>query len=80
MKNVTVTLPEDLALWLRVHAAKQNRSVSSWLGEQVAKLKQQEDDYEVAMERFLAREPQELKRAGTRYPARETLHDRASLR
>ena len=33
MKNVTITLAEDVALWLRVRAAEQNRSVSRWLAE-----------------------------------------------
>ena len=33
MKNVTVTLPEETALWLRVRAAEQDRSVSRWLAE-----------------------------------------------
>ena len=28
MKNITVTLPEDLARWVRVRAAENERSVS----------------------------------------------------
>ena len=32
MKNVTVTLPEETALWLRVRAAEQDRSVLALAG------------------------------------------------
>ena len=31
MRNVTVTLPEDLALWLRVRAARIGKSRVGWL-------------------------------------------------
>ena len=60
MKNVTVTLPEDTALWLRVRAADANRSVSSWLAETVEEMRRREDDYEVAMARALARKPRKM--------------------
>jgi len=33
MKNVTITLDEETAAWARVHAAKQNMSVSRMIGE-----------------------------------------------
>jgi hypothetical protein len=80
MKNVTVTLAEDLALWLRIRAAENDRSVSSWLGELIAGWKRREDEYQLAMERYLAAEPEKLKQPGDRYPTRESLHDRAGLR
>ena len=82
MKNVTVTLPEDVALWLRIEAAKRDRSVSSWLAELLEGMRRQEDEYDVAMERFLARarQPRPLKRPGDRYPSRDELHDRAGIR
>ena len=80
MKNVTVTLPEDVALWLRVRAAKNGRSVSRWLADLLASMKRQEDEYEVAMGRFLARKPRRLKWAGGRKPTRDELHDRAGFR
>ena len=55
MKSVTVTLPEDTALWVWVRAATANRSVSSWLADAVEALRRREDDYEVAMTCSLAR-------------------------
>ncbi len=82
MKNVTVTLPEDVALWLRIEAAKHDRSVSSWLAELLEGMRRHDDEYDVSMERFLARarQPRMLKRPGDRYPTRDELHDRAGIR
>ena len=82
MKNVTITLPEDLARWVRVRAAEDERSVSRWVAELLERMRRQEDDYEVAMERFLARarEPWKLEWADGRKPTREELHDRAGFR
>lgn len=80
MKNVTVTLPEETALWLRVRAARDDRSVSRWLAERVEEMKLREDGYELAMERQLSAEPRILKGPGDRYPSRNALHDRARIR
>ena len=43
MKKVTITLPEDLDRWLRIKAAKDNRSVSRWLAELLERMWRQED-------------------------------------
>ena len=82
MKNVTVALPEDVARWLRVRAAEDDRSVSRWLAELVERIRSQDDGYEISMERFLARarEPRALEWIDGRRPARDELHDRAGLR
>ena len=80
MKNVTVTLPEDVARWLRVRAAQEDRSVSRWLAELITEKRRQEDQYVVAMERSLAVKPRELQWADGRKPTRAGLHDRAALR
>ena len=55
LKNVTVTLPEDTALWLRGRGAQPNRSVSSWLADMIEGARRREGEYEIAMERALAR-------------------------
>ena len=80
MKNVTVTLPEDVAHWLRVRAAENDCSVSRWLADLLERMRSQEDEYMIAMERFLARKPRELRWIDRRKPTREELHDRAGLR
>lgn len=80
MKTVTVTLPEDTALWLRVRANQANRSVSGWLADLIEGARRREGEYEIAMERALARKPRNLEWADGRRPTRDELHDRASLR
>ena len=80
MKNVTVTLPEEVAAWLRVRAAEDGRSVSRWLAELLEGMRRGEDEYDLAMERLLARKPRRLNWVDGRRPTREELHDRTGLR
>ena len=80
MKNVTITLPEDLARWLRVRAAENNRSVSRWVAELLAGMRRQEDEYEVAMKQALAVKPRKMEWVDGLKPTREELHDRPSFR
>ena len=80
MKNVTVSLPEDTARWLRVEAAKADRSVSAWLADLLEGRRRQDAEYEAAMERCLAIKPRKLQWVDGRKPTREELHDRASFR
>lgn len=80
MKNITITLPEDVARWLRVKAAENERSVSKWLAELLEDMQRQEDEYEVAMKRYLAMKPREINWPQGRRPTREELYDRPGLR
>ena len=80
MKNVTVSLPEDTARWVRVEAARADRSVSAWLAELLESKRRQGDEYQAAMERCLATKPRKLQWVDGRKPTREELHDRASFR
>lgn len=79
MKNVTVSLPEDTARWLRVEAAKADRSVSAWLADLLEGKRRQDDEYEAAMARYLAIKPRKFQWVDGRKPTREELHDRDSL-
>ncbi len=76
MKNVTITLDEDVARWARIRAAERNTSVSRLVGELLKEKMQEETDYRLAMEQFLARKPKMLKKPNERYPKREDLYDR----
>lgn len=76
MKNVTVTLTEEVAAWARVWAAKHNTSVSQMLGQFLAERMQGENRYDAAMAEFLGRKAQRLRTKRTRYPTREQLHAR----
>jgi hypothetical protein len=80
MKNVTITLDEEVAAWARVHAARQDMSVSRMIGEMLEQRMQESAEYEESMRRFLARKPIKVSRGRARYPTREALHDRSRLR
>lgn len=80
MKDIAIRLPDHLALWLHVRAAEENRSVSAWLGDRIAEMKRREDEYHLAMERYLSMDPVQLKEPSVSYPDRESLHDREGLR
>jgi hypothetical protein len=76
MKNVTITMEEEVARWARIRAAERNTSVSRLVGEMLKEKMQEEEAYLPAMERYLAKGPQVLKKAGSPYPRREELHER----
>jgi hypothetical protein len=78
LRNVTVTLEEDVALWARIEAARRDTSVSRLLGELLRERMSAQNNYEQAMRRALRRKPF-LKSTG-RYLTREEAHDRARLR
>ena len=80
MKNVTITLDEETAAWARIHAAQAGMSVSRMVGELLRQRMGEAREYDEAMRRYLAKAPVRLKRAGGRYAARDSLHDRADLR
>ena len=80
MKRITITLPDDLARWLRVRAAKDDRSMSGWVAQLLAEEMRRDDGYEVAMKRFLAVKPQRMEWVDGRRPTREELYDRPCLR
>ena len=75
MKNMTITLEEEVADWARVWAAKSRSSVSRLVGELLKQKMQDEAGYQLAMNQFLSRRPVLLKRAGT-YPSRDVIHER----
>jgi len=79
MKNVTVTLREEVAQWARIHAARENKSVSRLLGEILHERMLQEEDYDRALQQYLAVKPVALKKSGA-YPRRASLHEREGLR
>jgi plasmid stability protein len=76
MKNVTITLDEEVARWARIRAAERNTSVSRLVGEMLRDKMREEENYRLAMEQYLSQEPRVLRKAGTAYPRREGLHDR----
>lgn len=80
MKNVTITLDEDVAAWVRVWAAEHGRSVSRFIGDLLQQRMQEVSAYETAMHQYLSKRPTRLRITQQPLPARGDLYDRAVLR
>jgi plasmid stability protein len=76
MKNVTISLDDEVARWARIQAAEKNTSVSRLVGNLLKEMMQGEADYALAMEQYLMIQPVALKQVGDRYPRREELRER----
>jgi hypothetical protein len=76
LRNVTITLDEDVARWARIRAAERETSVSRLVGDLLRERMREDQGYEAAMREYLARPARKLKKAGTRYPRRGDLHAR----
>ena len=78
LRNITLTLEEEVARWARIEAAKEDVSVSRFLAGILKQRMAAQDDYAKAMRRALARKP--FLKTGGRYLSREEVHDRFRLR
>ena len=76
MKNVTITVEEDVLRWAKVFAATHDTSVSRILGEELRRKMLTEQSYELARKRFQARACKPLKPANSAYPTRDSLYER----
>ena len=74
MKNVTITMDDTVAEWVRVEAAKRGSSVSRLMGEWLAEKMRQEDASAQAMREALAFETWGA--SSGPYVPRETLFQR----
>ena len=76
MKNVTISVDEDVLRWAKVWAARHDTSVSRMLGEQLKLKMLSEERYERARRRFQGKAPKPLKPAHVSYPSRDSLYER----
>jgi len=76
MRNVTITLDEEVARWARIKAAELDTSVSRLVGDMLREKMLDEQSYQTAMQRFLSKQPRQLSEPGVVYPKREELHER----
>jgi plasmid stability protein len=76
MKNVTITLDEEVAHWARIRAAEQDTSVSRLVGEMLREKMVEEKSYQIARQQYLSRSPKKLKKPAAKYPRREELYAR----
>ena len=74
LRNVTVTLEEPVARWARIEAARKDTSVSRLLGMILKERMLNNEGYERAMHRSLARKA--FPKTEGRYLSREEAHDR----
>lgn len=79
MKNVTISMDDELARWLRIEAAKHDTSMSGFVSNILRNLMESERGYARAMRRNLGRKPQDIS-SGKPYPSREETHDRSRVR
>lgn len=77
-RNVTISLDEETARWLRVEAAKQDQSVSRFVGRVLAERRRRVEGYEAARSTFMGRPPRRLRSEGGPLPTREEVHRRGA--
>lgn len=59
-KKITITLPEEVALWARKKAAEENISVARLVGKMLEAQMQHTDDYQDAWRRWQRLKPVDL--------------------
>ena len=80
LRNVTITLDEEVARWARVEAARRDTSVSQMVAQLLREQMLGADEYEAARQRYLAQEARVHRAPGTRFPDRAELHERNRIR
>ena len=80
MKNITITLDEQTASWVRMAAAKRKTSVSRLIGDLLHDRMREARDYNEAMRRFFSHKPFNFEWVGGRRPTREDINDRSRAR
>jgi hypothetical protein len=78
LRNITVTMEEDLARWVRIEAAREDTSVSQFLAGLLRRRMREQDSYEQSKRSFLARKP--FPKTDGKYPTREEIYNRARVR
>jgi len=60
LKNVTITLPEEVAHWARKKAAEENTSVARLVGKMLEAQMRQTDDYQEAYRFWQSLKPMDI--------------------
>ena len=76
VKNITISLPDDLAHKAKVFAAEKDTSVSKYVGGLLAERLEAEQGYRNAMARWQDRTPMVLNESRSKYPGRDEVHER----
>ena len=78
LRNVTITLEENVARWARIKAAEEDSSVSQLVGDMLRQHMQQRARFDRARREFRRLDSSVI--SDGRYPRREDLHDRPRAR
>ncbi|MCY4068791.1 MAG: hypothetical protein OXE79_06780 [Acidimicrobiaceae bacterium] len=76
MKNVTVSLDEETALWTRIEAASHDMSVSRFVGEVLRERMESSENFDQARRSYLTRAARPLRSSDCRMPTRDEIHQR----
>lgn len=76
MRNITITVSEDVARWARVYAAEHETSISRMLSDTLREKMASDSSYARSMERFLSKNSVNLRDGGEHYPDRDVIHER----
>ncbi len=68
MKNITITVSEDVARWARVYAAEHETSISRMISDTLREKMASDSSYARSMERFFSKNPVNLRDGGEHYP------------
>jgi predicted transcriptional regulator len=79
-QNITVRLSKETIQKARVLAARRSTSISGFIADRIEELAKEEDAYDHAMKRAIARMEKGFHLGGVHKIDREELHDRNSLR
>ena len=74
-RNVTVTLPPEIARWARIYAARLGLSTSRMIAELLTSQMKRDDHYDAAMKEFFADPPKQISKQSRRYPTRDELYE-----
>lgn len=80
MKNITITMPDELARRVRILAAEADTSMSQFLCRLVEEKTEAQGRYGAAMKSYLTRKRGGIRSTGGPLPSRESLHDRDAFR
>ena len=76
MRNLTITVDEETSRWARIEAARNDTSVSRFVGSILQDLMKADTAYERSRSSWAARTPRSLNADGSRYPSRDEVHAR----
>ena len=79
MKNVTISMSEDLGEWARVEAAKAGKSLSAWIAQELERLRREGSDLDADIAAFLSGPRAKLSEGG-RIFNRDEIYDRPVLK